>query len=128
MHHIEIYKAIAQNKSFLKVLFSEKHVQVAAVSVPAGEGTGEHQRDCDQVVIALLGNGIVEISEERKAFKEGDLFCIAAKSTYVVENMGRGDLKLLWIVAPKTFKDDTNQGSKISEIMDPFTKHVEKGI
>lgn len=128
MHHIEIYKIIAQNSSFLKVLFTEKHIQIAAVAIPMGEGTGEEQRSSDQVVVVLLGEGVVEISQERKEFKEGDLFCIPAKSTYVVENLSRKELKLLWIVAPKAFMDNTNQGSKISEIMDPFTKHLGKGI
>jgi mannose-6-phosphate isomerase-like protein (cupin superfamily) len=120
MQYIELFKIAAENKSFLKVLFTRRHMQIAVSNLKPGEDTGEEAWNTDMSLLVLLGQGHIVLGGEDHDLKIGDLFCVPANTTYTVINLGTEPLKLLLTFSAPVFRDGTDQGTKISEIMDPY--------
>jgi len=128
MEYIDLFKSTAENSSFLKVLFTHKHLQVALSDIRPGTSSGTEVWNADLGVLVLLGQGYVVVGGEEKDIKGGDYFYVPANTEYEIINLGTGPLKMLCHFAAAVFKDGTNEGNKISEIMDPYKVRSSKKI
>ena len=120
MQYINIFKSAAENKSFLKVLFTHRHLQVAISSIKPGEGSGNELWNANMAVLVLWGQGHAVVGGEERNIATGDFFCVPANTEYTIINLGTEPLKLMLTFSEKLFKEDTNEGSKVSEIIDPY--------
>lgn len=128
MHIIDIYKSIASNNSFLKVLFTEKNLQVAESTIAPGEGSGLEQWEGDMVLLVLFGSGEITLGADIHPLAPGTLLCINQGSEYIIENTNNTELKMLLVFGPIVLKSDMSAGSKIAEIMDPYRVRQPKGL
>ena len=120
MEYINLYKTAAENNSFLKTLFTHRKVQVAVSNLKSGQESGEEVWPVDLTVLVLWGKAHFVVGGESRDVEAGGLICIPANSDYFFVNLGTEPLKLLMVFSGAVFKDGTDQGSKISEIMDPY--------
>ncbi len=120
MEMINIFKTAAQSRSFLKVLFTHWHFQVAVSSIKPGEESGREKWNADMGVLVLWGKGHIVVGGEDKDINPGDFVCIQSDTEYRIINLSPEPLKTIKIFSAAVFKDGTDQGSKVSEIMDPY--------
>jgi len=120
MQYIELFKAAAENKSFLKVLFTHRHLQVGISNLKMGEDTGEEAWNADVLVLIVWGEGHIAIGEEERSIAVGDFIYIPPNTKYTIMNLGTEDLKLLLVFSSAVLRDGTDESSKVSEIMDPY--------
>jgi mannose-6-phosphate isomerase-like protein (cupin superfamily) len=128
MQYIELFKIAVENKSFLKVLFTHRHLQVAVSNIQPGESSGEELWDTSVAVLVVWGQGHAVVGGEERDIGSGCLVCIAANTEYIIVNLGTEPLKLLLIFSSAVFKDGTDEGSKLSEIMDPYRPRISRSI
>ncbi len=120
MEHINIFKIAAESESFLKVLFTHWKFQVAVSNIKPGESSGLEKWNTETGILTLWGNGHIVVAGEEKAINPGDFVCVSKDTEYKILNLSTQPLKLMVVFAAAVFKDGTDQGSKVSEILDPY--------
>lgn len=103
----DVDDAVDNNREFKKLLWSGKHMQIYAMSIPRGEETGiETHTDNDQYIKIesgrakiLLGGANNEFNYERIIDDDSSVM-IPSNTPYNIINAGNEPLKLLSIYAP----------------------------
>lgn len=128
MELLDIYKSAAESENFLKVLFTHRRLQVALSHIKAGEESGEEVWVADAAILVLYGQGHAVVGGEERSVKTGDLFYVPSETSCNIINLGAEPVKLMLMFGAKVFKEGTVEGTKISEIMDPYKTRPSNSI
>lgn len=101
------------NGNFRQVLFTGKHAQVVAMSLPAGGDIGEEtHQDVDQIFLIAEGVAEVMAGGETSKVEDGGIAFVPAGTQHNVTNAGQQDLKLLTIYSPPNHPEGTVHATK----------------
>lgn len=90
-----------ENDAYRRVLFTGKNMQLAVMSLKAGEEIGQEVHENDQFFRVEKGKGIVRIvGQEDKVISDGTSILIGAGIGHNIINTGNDELKLYTLYAP----------------------------
>jgi mannose-6-phosphate isomerase-like protein (cupin superfamily) len=110
--HVDMEKVTVDNKSYRKILFTGKHLQLGLMSIEPGEDVGiETHPETDQFFRVDGGSGEASIGGKKYALKDGDAIIIPAGSEHNI-TAGEEGIKLYTIYAPPHHSDKVIHKSK----------------
>ena len=102
----DIEELTQDNKSFRRVLYTGKHLQLVLMALQPGEEIGEEvHEDHDQFFQVEKGRGEVWIDGQRTKIKSDDAIVVPAGAKHNVINTGEKSLKLYTPYGPPDHKD-----------------------
>ncbi|HSN60667.1 MAG TPA: cupin domain-containing protein [Ferruginibacter sp.] len=109
-----IEKDTLDNKSFRKVVYTAKHLQLVLMSLKPGEDIGEETHpDTDQFFRFEKGKGKCIIDGNEYEVKDGDAIVIPAGARHNVINTDNQDeFKMYTLYGPPNHKDGTIRDTK----------------
>lgn len=118
----EITKA---NKSFRKVIYTGKKLQLVLMTLKPGEEIGlEMHKDTDQFFRIESGKGEVLINGKKSSIRENDSIFVPSGSKHNITNTGNSPLQLYTLYGPPNHKDqiihETKQQAAESKKEDKF--------
>lgn len=113
MYAEDIKKLTKQNTNFRTVLYTGKHSQIVAMSIPVGGDIGEEVHpQTDQILFFVDGEGQAVLNGEKRPVEEHDVVFVPAGTTHNFINTGDEDLKLFTVYAPPAHPDGTIHRTK----------------
>lgn len=105
------------NRNYREVLYTGPRMQLAVMSVPVGEETGEEMlMGGDSFIRCESGEGKAIIDGAPYDMKPGDAFVVPAGTRYDIVNVSSGNpLQLYMLHAPPEFAPDTVHPRKSDE-------------
>jgi len=113
MFAITMRSAAAEHDNFRTVLNTDKHTQIVAMTLQAGEDIGaEVHPDNDQVLIFTEGSVRAEVGGETRDVGAGDMVVVPAGTEHDFTNTGSGLVRLLTVYGPPDHAPDTVHRTK----------------
>ncbi|MGP5218956.1 cupin domain-containing protein [Arthrobacter rhombi] len=101
VEHFTIADVAQENPDFRKVLWTGKHSQLVAMSIPAGGEIGDEiHPNTDQILTFLSGSGEADLSGETHPIDAGDQCAVPAGTQHNFRNTGDEPLVLYTIYSP----------------------------
>lgn len=109
--------AVVANRNYREVLYTGSRMQLAVMSVPVGEETGEEMlMGGDNFIRCEVGEGKVIIDGTPYDMGPGDGFVVPAGTRYDIVNVSsESPLQLSMLHAPPEFSPDTVHPRKSDE-------------
>jgi mannose-6-phosphate isomerase-like protein (cupin superfamily) len=106
-------KLAIDNNNFRKVLETNEHSQIVAMSLPVGSDIGEETHpDNDQLFLIAEGRIEAKVDEHMRVLEEGSILAVPAGTLHNISNAGDITVKLLTIYAPAHHPEGTVQATK----------------
>jgi mannose-6-phosphate isomerase-like protein (cupin superfamily) len=100
-YHADLSGAARRNEDFRRVLFTTKHTQLVAMTIPPGGEIGsEVHVGIDQVLIAVEGSGKSILDGEERPFVAGEVVIVPEGTRHNFVNTGPDPLRIATIYAP----------------------------
>lgn len=113
MEHFAIATVAEENPHFRRVLWTGKHTQLVAMTIPPNGEIGEETHpDTDQLLIFVSGVGEARVSGEKRQVKAGDLVVVPAGTKHNFVNTGPDPLVLYTVYGPPEHADGTVHRTK----------------
>lgn len=104
--HTDLAKTVAENQAFRRVLFTGKHSQLVAMSIPPGGEVGEETHDhVEQTLAFQAGTGEAILNGETYPVKPGDVVVVTPGTKHNFKNTGTEPLKIATVYAPPNHID-----------------------
>lgn len=106
-------RASLVNTDFRKVIHTGISSQHTVMHIEVEKDIGEESHNADQTFIIVKGTCIAIINEQRKQYKEGEVFYVDGGDVHNVINIGSEPLKLISIYSPPIhLVDEINETAK----------------
>lgn len=101
MYSINIEKLTLENNDYRRVLHTNKHQQLVAMSLKPGEDIPlETHTDVDQFIRIESGKGIATVNNISTDLTDGSIIMIPSGLPHYIKNTGDSDLKLYSVYSP----------------------------
>jgi|SRR5476651_1678830 mannose-6-phosphate isomerase-like protein (cupin superfamily) len=115
----DVVSLAKENTNFREVIFTGEHSQLVIMSLAVGEDIGSevHHKN-DQILYFVEGTGRVDVNDESRDVKPGDITAVPAGSHHNVTNTGEVGLKIITIYGPADHKPGTVHVTKADALKD----------
>lgn len=109
-----IKKLTKENTNFRKVLYTGKHSQIVAMSIPVEQEIGEEVHpESDQIIFIIDGEAEAILAGEVRKVEEHDVVFVVAGTVHNIKNTSDEDLKLCAVYSPPQHPDGTVHATKM---------------
>ena len=113
VQHLTIAEVAAENPDYRKVLWTGRHSQIVAMTIPAGEEIGaEVHEHGDQILTFISGTGHADLAGETHAIGPGDQCAVPAGTEHNFRNTGTEPLVLYTVYSPPERAADAQFATK----------------
>lgn len=78
--------------------YANTDYSVGIRKIKPGENSPEHShKECDELYYIISGTGVIEIENQSKEIKQGDIVIIPQKASHLVKNTGNSEMEFLVI-------------------------------
>lgn len=113
IEHFIIADIAKDNQNFRKVLWTGKHSQLVAMTIPPGGEIGDEVHETtDQLLSFVSGSGEADLDGHTHAVDAGDLCAVPAGTRHNFRNTGDEPLVLYTVYSPPEHAVDAEFGTK----------------
>lgn len=113
IEHFIIADIAKDNRSFRKVLWTGKHSQLVAMTIPPGGEIGDEVHETtDQLLSFVSGSGEADLDGHTHAVDAGDLCAVPAGTRHNFRNTGDEPLVLYTVYSPPEHAVDAEFATK----------------
>ena len=111
--HFIIDEVAKANTNFRQVLWTGKHSQLVAMTIPVGGEIGDEVHDTtDQLLSFVSGSGEADLDGETHTVDTGDLCAVPAGTRHNFRNTGDEPLVLYTVYSPPEHSTDAEYATK----------------
>jgi mannose-6-phosphate isomerase-like protein (cupin superfamily) len=112
-YQVTIATVAEQSADFRRVLWTGRHVQLVAMTIPAGGEIGEETHEgTDQILTFVSGTGEAVVAGQVRQVAQGDLVAVPAGTRHNFRNTGVNPLVLYTVYGPPEHADGTVHATK----------------
>lgn len=113
-------RTIAKNNDlFKRVIYTGPRCQLAVMSIPAGDDSGEEvHANVDEILVVVDGKGEATLNGRMQSVEKHGVIFATAGTHCNVRNPGRKALKLMIVYAPPAYADSTVDHTKAEALYD----------
>lgn len=113
VEHFIIDDVVTANPHFRKVLWTGKHSQLVAMTIPVGGEIGDEVHETtDQLLTFVSGTGHADLDGHTHAVDAGDLCAVPAGTRHNFRNTGDEPLVLYTVYSPPEHSTDAQHATK----------------